>query len=67
MLIAVAGPMGALPTCAPQRDPILSFLQAFPLKSARVGGRRPLNGKSWIRSWIEIILEKSVQCVLQYI
>ena len=34
----------------PKRYPILSFSYTFLPKSTRVGGRRPLNGKSWIRS-----------------
>ena len=43
------GIQGAPPVCAPQQDLFLSFSHTFLPKSVRVGGRRPPNGKSWIR------------------
>ena len=51
---------GGMPgTRLPLWDPILSFLQTFLAKSARIGGprppltgARPPYGKSWIRHWL---------------
>ena len=64
LAFTLADPGGAASAHPPQQDPFLSFSHTFSPKSVCVGGqrpppmgRRPLNGKSWIRHCFTFVNE----------